>query len=219
MHGAKLGRSQQYRQFSSTSTITSKEPDALLKLVLIGASNSGKTSILLRFVEQRFQDGLASTIGVDFKINSLLIDDKVVKVQVWDTAGQEKFRSVTQAYYRNAHGCIAVYDITNANSFDAISEQVTSFINYSPKATAHNIVLVGNKVDLADEKREVPFKDAVLLAKRLGLAGVVETSAKTGLETSDDAFFLTAARGLDSLEQEKLLNSEMWTNARNAAYG
>ena len=81
------------------------------------------------------------------------MDDKVAKVQVWDTAGQERFHSISQAYFRNSHGCIAVYDVTNRESFDQISDQVTNFINYSPTHTASNIILVGNKVDLANEHR------------------------------------------------------------------
>ena len=98
---------------SGSSTYESAQPDALIKIVLIGSSNSGKTSLLIRFTEQRFQDNLQNTIGVDFKMQTLSIDDLVVKVQVWDTAGQERFRSVSQSYYRGAHGCIAVYDVTS----------------------------------------------------------------------------------------------------------
>ena len=103
----------------SAMSKSSQEPDALIKLVLIGASNSGKTSLLMRFIDQVFQSGMQNTIGVDFKIKTLQVDDKLAKVQVWDTAGQERFRSVSAAYYRNAQGCIAVYDVTNHDSFTA----------------------------------------------------------------------------------------------------
>lgn len=127
-----------------------------------------------------------------------------MKVQVWDTAGQERFRSISQAYYRNAHGCIAVYDVTNKESFDSIADQITSFIDYSPTNTARNILLVGNKLDLASEKREVAFADAEKLARRIGLAGAVETSAKEGSETLNDSFYITAVNALDLKEGEKL---------------
>lgn len=113
-------------------------------------------------------------------MQSLSIDDKPIKVQVWDTAGQERFRSISQSYYRNAHACIAVYDVTNRDSFTAISSQVENFINNAPEETSCNILLVGNKVDLAEDKREVEFSDACQLAEHLGLAGVIETSAKEG---------------------------------------
>jgi small GTP-binding protein len=81
---------------------------------LIGESNTGKTSLLLRFSENIFTENYLCTIGVDFKTRTLLVDGlKVIKMQIWDTAGQERFRSISHAYYRNSHGCIAVYDITN----------------------------------------------------------------------------------------------------------
>ena len=136
-------------------------------------------------------------------MKTLLVDDKVTKVQVWDTAGQERFRSVSQAYYRNAHGCIAVYDVTNHESFESIAEQVTSFINYSPTASAKNIILVGNKVDLAPEKRQVSYEEAETLAKRMGMAGFVETSAKEGNESLDDAFNMAVVNALDAMVRQK----------------
>ena len=130
------------------------EDATILKLVLIGASNSGKTSLLLRFIEKRFYGDQESTIGVDFKMKTLLIDkEHVAKVQVWDTAGQERFRSISQAYYRNANGCIAVYDVTQRASFEAITDYITSYINFAPPNTARNIVLVGNKTDLTDNRQ------------------------------------------------------------------
>ena len=91
-------------------------------------------------------------------MKTLLIDNKhVAKVQVWDTAGQERFRSISQAYYRNANGCIAVYDVTQSASFEAITDYITSYINFAPPNTARNIVLVGNKTDLTDN-REVSLE-------------------------------------------------------------
>lgn len=130
-------------------------------------------------------------------MKTLQIDDKIAKVQVWDTAGQERFRSISQAYYRNAHGCIAVYDITSQESFDSIAEQVASFIDYSPTNTARNILLVGNKADLEAEKRQVAFSDAEKLAKMMGLAGCLETSAKLGSESLVEAFYITAVNAID----------------------
>jgi len=88
--------------------------DSMFKVVLIGGSSTGKTSMLLRFSENTFIDQYLCTIGVDFKIKTLTVDGfRTVKLQVWDTAGQERFQSISQAYYRNSHGCIAVYDISN----------------------------------------------------------------------------------------------------------
>lgn len=124
--------------------------DALFKIVLIGESNTGKTSMLIRFADNIFSDHYLCTIGVDFKIKTLKVDNKVIKLQIWDTAGQERFRSISHAYYRNSHGCIAVYDITSKQSFEAIEEQIQNFIAYSAQEVAKNIILVGNKTDLGD---------------------------------------------------------------------
>lgn len=98
--------------------------DSLFKIVLIGESNTGKTSLLLRFAENTFSENYLCTIGVDFKTKTLSVDkgSRLVKLQIWDTAGQERFRSISHAYYRNSHGCVAVYDISNRGSFDSIEE-------------------------------------------------------------------------------------------------
>lgn len=98
---------------------------------MIGDSGVGKTSLLLRFTDDQFNATPLNTIGVDFKIKTLKIDDKIVKVQVWDTAGQERFRSISQTYFRNAHGCVAVYDVTSKTSFESLEKQLIQYINRS----------------------------------------------------------------------------------------
>lgn len=101
----------------------------MYKVVLIGDCNVGKTSLLLRFSDNIFNENPFSTIGVDFKIKTLKVDDKIIKMQIWDTAGQERYRSISQAYFRNTHGCIAVYDITNRESFESLKEQVKTYLS------------------------------------------------------------------------------------------
>ena len=140
----------------SPKPLTPYDFEALYKIVLIGESNTGKTSMLIRFADNIFTENYLCTIGVDFKIKTLKVDDRVIKMQVWDTAGQERFRSISHAYYRNSHGCIAVYDITNRASFELIEEQIMNFMAYSAQDVAKNIVLVGNKCDL-DGRRKVSF--------------------------------------------------------------
>ena len=171
------------------------EFDALYKIVLIGESNTGKTSMLVRFAESVFTENYLCTIGVDFKIKTLKIDQKIIKMQIWDTAGQERFRSISHAYYRNSHGCVAIYDITNRASFDSIEEQIQNFISYSAQDASRNIILVGNKTDLED-KRKVPFEEAIRLGKKLNLAAVFETSAKSN-DAIDDAFFRSIVNCVD----------------------
>lgn len=93
--------------------MSNREYDYLLKLVIIGNSSVGKSSVLLRFSDDQFSDSYLTTIGVDFRFKTLTIDGKKVKLQIWDTAGQERFRTITNAYYKGADGIVMVYDITN----------------------------------------------------------------------------------------------------------
>uniref|UniRef100_A0A8C1K3J7 Si:dkey-16l2.16 n=1 Tax=Cyprinus carpio TaxID=7962 RepID=A0A8C1K3J7_CYPCA len=94
-----------------------KDYHHLFKLLIIGDSNVGKSSLLLRFADNSFSGSYITTIGVDFKIRTVEIDGERVKLQIWDTAGQERFRTITSTYYRNTHGVIIVYDVTNPESF------------------------------------------------------------------------------------------------------
>jgi Ras-related protein Rab-1A len=98
------------------------EYDYLFKILLIGDSGVGKSSILTQFANKTFTDSYMSTIGVDFTIKTVDIDGKAVKLQIWDTAGQERFRTITSSYYRGAHGINLEYDITNVESFNNIKQ-------------------------------------------------------------------------------------------------
>lgn len=102
---------------------------------------------MLRFCEDKFNETHLSTIGVDFKVKFVEVDDKVIKLQIWDTAGQEKFKSITQSYYKSSQGCLAVFDITSKQSFDAIKSYVDFYVNESSTLHPMNIILVGNKTD------------------------------------------------------------------------
>ena len=84
---------------------------------MIGEAGSGKSSLLLRFSENIFNQHQECTVGLDFKMKMVKIDNKIIKLQLWDTAGQERFKSLSPSYLRNANGCIAVYDITKRSSF------------------------------------------------------------------------------------------------------
>lgn len=127
--------------------------DYLFKILLIGDSGVGKSCLLMRFMDEKYSDTYISTIGVDFKIQTMQIDDKVIKMQIWDTAGQERFRTITSSYYRGAHGIIIVYDITDAKSFDNVTNWLKEIERYASKNV--DILVVGNKLDLED-KRKVP---------------------------------------------------------------
>merc|ERR1712112_94651 len=129
--------------------VTVDDNDVLttLKILIIGDSGAGKSSLLLRFTDDTFDPEQAATIGVDFKVKTLNVDGNRAKLAIWDTAGQERFRTLTPSYYRGAQGVIVVYDVTNRESFSKIENWLTELETYS---TNQDLVkmLVGNKCDL-----------------------------------------------------------------------
>lgn len=149
--------------------------DYQLKVVLIGDSGVGKSSILLRYTDDRFSDHQPTTIGVDFKTKYETVQGKRLKVAMWDTAGQERYRTLTTTYYRGAHGAILVFDVTRQDTFSNLNAWLDELSNAD---TGRGIVklLIGNKVDLPN--REVSFEEAELMAKTKGML-YIETSAKT----------------------------------------
>jgi Ras-related protein Rab-1A len=150
--------------------------DYLVKIVFIGDSGVGKSSLLLKYVDDVFTGGYISTIGVDFRINTLVVDDKVFKLQIWDTAGQERFKSITTAYYRGANSIVMIYDITDKESFANIKKWKNELERYAESGV--HLVLVGNKSDL-ESNRAVSISEAKEYA-RIIECEYVETSAKTG---------------------------------------
>ena len=132
--------------------MASADYDYLFKVLLIGSSGVGKSSLLCRFADNTYSETFNPTIGVDFKIRNCEVDGKVVKLQIWDTAGQERFKTITSSYYKGAHGIIVAYDISDRESFNNVSNWMTEV----EKHASDNIsrILVGNKCDL-DHKRVV----------------------------------------------------------------
>jgi Ras-related protein Rab-1A len=151
-----------------------QEYDYLFKVLLIGDSAVGKTSVLLRYVDDTFNPEFQTTIGVDFKISTFQLNGKVIKLQLWDTAGQDRFKNIVASYYRGAHGIILAFDITNATSFQNITRWYDESQNYLQKSVPK--LLLGNKADL-NSQRAVKTEDAKELADRLGVT-YIETSAK-----------------------------------------
>ena len=148
----------------------------LLKFIIIGDSGVGKSNILLRYTRDKFNEEFQSTIGVEFGVKNLQIEDKIYRVQIWDTAGQENFRSITRAYYKNSVCACVVYDITSKKSFENIKSWIEDCRKQCPKTIL--LVLIGNKVDLENE-REVSYEEGADFAKKYEMF-FFETSAKTG---------------------------------------
>jgi len=146
-----------------------------LKLLIIGESGVGKSSLLLRFTDDTFDPEQAATIGVDFKVKTLSVEGNKAKLAIWDTAGQERFRTLTPSYYRGAQGVILVYDVTTRSSFLRLDAWLSELETFS---TRHDIVkmLIGNKIDC--EGREVSLEDGMKFARRHSML-FIEASAKT----------------------------------------
>lgn len=147
----------------------------LFKILLVGDSGVGKSCLLARFAGEEFGD-YGSTIGVDFKIRSVEYDGVPIKLQLWDTAGQERFRTITRSYYRGAHGIIVVYDVTDAESFSNVTHWLDEIKRNCRPGAMVNLLLVGNKVDLVEQK-EVDYNTAKKFADKAWVP-FVETSAK-----------------------------------------
>ncbi|KAJ6246985.1 ras-related protein rabd2a-like [Anaeramoeba flamelloides] len=159
--------------------------DHLFLILLIGDDSVGKSGLLNRFADNTFNENFPSTIGVDFKTKTVRLDGRNAKLQIWDTAGHERFRSITNSYYRGAHGIFIVYDTTNLNSFNNIKIWLEGIDQNASDSVVK--VLVGSKCDLVSE-RAVEYEKAKSLADILGIS-YIETSSKN-CSNVEEAFIL-----------------------------
>ena len=185
----------------SFSYIENKEFDYLFRYIIVGDINVGKSCIMLQFSSNQFREEHELTIGVEFAIKFLEIKNKNIKIQVWDTAGEEAFQSITKSYYRNAIGALLVYDITKKSSFEHLQKWLDSVKENSSKNI--KIILIGNKIDLED-KREVTFQEGEEFAKNNGLF-FLETSAKNFININESFNKLTEEiyQNIEVLEDEE----------------
>ena len=159
----------------------SKQFDYTFKIVMIGDSGVGKSCILLRFADDKFNENFYATIGVDFRFKNVMVDDKSVKLQIWDTAGQERFKTITSAYYRGADGIIIVYDITDRNSFAHIKDWLDDVNKYTDDNPLK--IIVGNKIDLIKDK-QINNNDMKTMTAQTGIE-IIECSAKDSIKINE----------------------------------
>ncbi len=186
--------------------------DLKIRLMLIGDSNVGKTSIIKRYCKNQFSPSYISTVGIDFETKYLRLNGKIINLQIWDTAGQERYKVLAKNYYKNSDGFIIVYDITDKKSFNNVSNWITQIKD----SASENVkcVLLGNKCDL-EELRQVDINQGKDLANNYHLK-FYETSAQKGNNIqkvftdlvkgflNDDNFVNDSERSSISTEQRNL---------------
>lgn len=171
--------------------------DVLVKLLLIGDSGCGKTCCLVRYTNDEFSDSFGSTIGVDFKIKTIMLGSICAKLQIWDTAGQERFRTITQSYFRGAHGIVLMFDLTDKSTFDSLNDWFIQILTYADQDV--NVLLVGNKCD-AEDRVVVDQQQIDAFAAQYGIQ-YFDASAKMGINI-ETAFVSLAAMTYSSRTYE-----------------
>ena len=168
----------------------------LLKYIIIGDSAVGKSNILTQYVYEKFSEEFQSTLGVEFAAKNAVIDNKVYRIQIWDTAGAESFRSITRAYYKNSVCAFIVYDITKRETFENVQVWLDDIKNQCPQTVL--LVLVGNKLDLENE-RQISYEEGESFAQKNNMY-FFETSAKTGVNIEN--LFLKTVETINERIQE-----------------
>ena len=156
--------------------------ECVYKVLLLGDSTVGKTCFLMKYTDKTFQDIHMSTIGLDYRLKAMkLKSGKKIKLQISDTAGQDRFRAITKNYYKGSHGIILIYDVTSIQTY----ENIKTWVSQIREEASSNVVIyiVGNKIDM-EEERKVSKEEGKNLADELGFP-FVETSAKTGINVNE----------------------------------
>ena len=152
--------------------------ETLYKILILGDSSVGKTCFLTRYADNTFQELHMSTIGIDYKLKNIQMENgRTVKLQIWDTAGQDRFRSITKNYYKGANGIIVIYSVTDKKTFNNVKNWVNQIKSEVDERVT--IILVANKID-DEENREVSKEEGEEIASKLGLS-FFECSAKSGV--------------------------------------
>lgn len=185
--------------------------DEKCQLLIIGDSTVGKTSMLTRYVEDKFNSQFLATAGIDFFTKDEIFNNKKVRIKVWDTAGQERYKSLTNAFFRNAQGVILVYDVNKAESFENLKYWLQSInLNLGEKTEIKKII-IGNKIDL---QREVSKEEAETFAKENNVK-YFEASAKMNKGISESIRYLAEEILRDKIHPPKNKDSLRITIRQN----
>jgi Ras-related protein Rab-8A len=187
----------------------------LSKILVIGDGAVGKSCIIRRYVDNEFENAHLQTVGLDFKLKNIQLDDgNSLKAQIWDTAGQERFHSITRNYFKNAHGIILIYDVTLIESF----HNVKNWIKQIKKEASDkvSIILVGNKIDMENE-RVVSNEEGEKIADEYGLK-FFECSAKTGVNI-EQIFKEVAKKILENFSNVEEKDTTKLKNKKNQKKG
>ncbi|KAH7436003.1 hypothetical protein KP509_06G088600 [Ceratopteris richardii] len=195
--------------------MTTVSPLAKYKLVFLGDQSVGKTSIITRFMYDKFDNNYQATIGIDFLSKTMYLEDRTVRLQLWDTAGQERFRSLIPSYIRDSSVAVIVYDVANRQSFLNTTRWVEEVRTERGRDVI--VVLVGNKTDLVD-KRQVSIEEGDEKSREFGVM-FIETSAKAGFNIK--ALFRKIAAALPGMEalsakQEDMVDVNLRSTAMNS---
>uniref|UniRef100_A0A4W6FD65 RAB7a, member RAS oncogene family n=2 Tax=Lates calcarifer TaxID=8187 RepID=A0A4W6FD65_LATCA len=200
-----LKPSDKFRFKKSCGTMTSRKK-VLLKVIILGDSGVGKTSLMNQYVNKKFSNQYKATIGADFLTKEVMVDDRLVTMQIWDTAGQERFQSLGVAFYRGADCCVLVFDVTAPNTFKTLDSWRDEFLIQASPRDPENFpfVVLGNKIDL--ENRQVTTKRAQAWCQSKNNIPYFETSAKEAINV--EQAFQTIARNALKQETEVELYNE-----------
>lgn len=191
----------------------------LLKVIILGDSGVGKTSLMNQYVNKKFTNQYKATIGADFLTKEVMIDEKLVTMQIWDTAGQERFQSLGVAFYRGADCCVLVFDLTNPKSFESLDSWRDEFLIQASPRDPDNFpfVVIGNKVDM-EQQRKVSRPRASTWCKSKNGIPYHETSAKQATNV-EQAFQEIARKSLsqESAEEQIYLPETLSLSNTNAS--
>lgn len=178
----------------------------IFKIILIGNSNTGKTSLINRYINNTFDDKYMCTVGVDFMMKKIQVDNIDLKLQIWDTAGMEKYKQITTSYYRGAQVAVVVFDLTCHNTFEAVKKWIDDFLMICNKNIKPIIALVGNKCDLANERKVTQEEIDKFMKINSNSYTYIEASAKSGVNVEE--LFIKLSKELLARCKSALLNKK-----------